>query len=167
MIDAAPAGMLRLTLARACAWGLLIAGWIGIGSLALQFAPAVGNGVGVGFALVALWLLALGAAAAVSTRGGMRPWVRALALCAAAAITGFGLLETGRGRIACPARGLFVGCVDRPCLGSGAHAAVGQSAVPAPPIGAPCSLGAGLLLGDRRSVGQCGLQHSSARPWSW
>ena len=41
MIDAARAGLLRLTLARACAWGLLIAGWIGIGSLALQLAPTV------------------------------------------------------------------------------------------------------------------------------
>ena len=126
MIDAARAGLLRLTLARACAWGLLIAGWIGIGSLALQFAPAVGNGVAVGFALVALWLLALGAAAAVSTRGGMRPWVRVPGTVRSCHDHCHRLAGDGsRPWIACTARGpACVGCVDRPCLGSRAHAAV-------------------------------------------
>ena len=152
MIDAARAGLLRLTLARACAWGLLIAGWIGIGSLALQFAPAVGNGVGVGFALVAMWLLALGAAAAVSTRGGMRPWVRALALCVAAAITGVGLLETGRGQGLPTLLAALLAWATLTALASGVVRSLrlAQSAVPAPPIGA-ASLGAlcaGLLLGD-------------------
>src|SRR4030095_12411497 len=61
MTDAARSGTLRLTLARACAWGLLIAGWIGIGGLALQSTAALSNGVASGFALVALWLLAIGA----------------------------------------------------------------------------------------------------------
>ena len=78
--ELAGAALLRLTLARACAWGLLVAGWVGIGSFALQFAPSVSWG----FALVALWLVALGAAAKVATRGGMRRWTRALALCAGA-----------------------------------------------------------------------------------
>ncbi|HEX9182425.1 MAG TPA: hypothetical protein VF876_04125, partial [Burkholderiales bacterium] len=68
MSDGAAAIGLRLMLARACAWALLIAGWIGIGSFALLVAPSASSG----FALVALWLFALGAAAAVATRGGMR-----------------------------------------------------------------------------------------------
>jgi len=147
MIDAARSG-LRLMLARACAWGLLIAGWIGIGSLALQ----VGNGVGVGFALVALWLLALGAAAAVSTRGGMRPWVRAVALGVAAAIAGVGLLETGRGQGLPALLAALLAWAALTALASGVVRTLrlAQSAVPAPPIGA-ASLGAlcaGLLLGD-------------------
>ena len=62
MIDAAAAIRLRLMLARACAWALLVAGWIGIGSFALLVAPSVSGG----FALVALWLFALGAAAAAA-----------------------------------------------------------------------------------------------------
>ncbi len=145
-------GMLRLTLARACAWGLLLAGWIGVGSLALQFAPAVGSGVGSGFALVALWLLALGAAAAVSTRGGMRPWTRALALCVAAAITGIGLLEAGRGQGLPALLAALLGWAALTALASGVVRSLrlAQAAVPAPPIGA-ASLGAlcaGLVLGD-------------------
>ena len=56
----------RLSAARACAWALLIAGWVGIGSFALVFAPSTASG----FALVALWLLALGATASAAT-GGM------------------------------------------------------------------------------------------------
>src|SRR5262245_2172364 len=51
MIDAAAAIRLRLILARACAWALLVAGWIGIGSFALLIAPSTTGG----FALVALW----------------------------------------------------------------------------------------------------------------
>ena len=39
---------LRLTLARAVAWSLLISGWVGLGSLALTLA----SGVGSAFALV-------------------------------------------------------------------------------------------------------------------
>ena len=69
MIDAAAALRFRLMLARACAWALLVAGWIGIGSFALLVAPSVS----AGFALVALWLFGLGAAAAVATRGSLRP----------------------------------------------------------------------------------------------
>jgi len=77
----------RLMLARACAWALLVAGWIGIGSFALLVAPSLS----AGFALVALWLLGLGAAAAVATRGSLRPAVQRAALCAGAAATMAGL----------------------------------------------------------------------------
>ena len=69
-----------LTLARACAWALLVAGWVGIGSFALALAPSSR----ARFALVALWLLALGAAARVATRGGLRaPHARAGAVASA------------------------------------------------------------------------------------
>jgi len=73
----------RLTLARACAWALLVAGWVGIGSLALLFAPSIEFAV----AMVAFWLLGLGAAASFATRGGMRRVTRALALGLVAALT--------------------------------------------------------------------------------
>jgi len=58
VIEAAAAMRWRLMLARACAWSLLVAGWIGIGSFALLVAPSLS----AGFALVALWLLGLGGA---------------------------------------------------------------------------------------------------------
>jgi hypothetical protein len=138
----------RLTLARACAWGLLVAGWIGIGSFALQFAPTVGSG----FALIALWLLALGAAAAVNTRGGMRRWTRALALCIGAAVTGIGLLATARGG-GLPALLLaLLGWAALTALASGVVRSLrlAQATVPAPPIAAAGlgALCAGLALGD-------------------
>ncbi len=85
--------LLRLTLARACAWGLLLAGWVGVGSFALRFAPSLSHG----FALIALWLLALGAAASVATRGGVRPWARALMLCVTALMTVIGLWSAAHG----------------------------------------------------------------------
>lgn len=71
---------LRLTLARATAWALLLSGWIGIGSFAFVLA---GSHL-VGFGLVALWLLGLGIGATVATRGSLREPSRtvALALCA-------------------------------------------------------------------------------------
>jgi hypothetical protein len=144
--------LLRLTLARACAWGLLVAGWIGIGSLALQYAPTVGSG----FALVALWLLALGAAAAVNTGGAMRRWTRTLALCIGAAITGIGLLATVRGG-GLPALLLaLLGWAALTALASGVVRSLrlAQAVVPAPPIVA-ASLGAlcaGLVLGDPGDV---------------
>src|SRR6185369_1603282 len=74
MTRLAGANLLRLTLARACAF-------------ALQLAPSASHG----FALVALWLVALGAAATVATRGGLRRWTRTLALCAGVAGTAAGL----------------------------------------------------------------------------
>jgi len=148
MIGTASSGLLRLTLARACAWGLLIAGWIGIGAFALQLAPTVASG----FALLALWLLALGAAAAVNTRGGMRRWTRALALCIGGVTTGIALLATGRGG-GLPALLLVLfGWAALTALASGVVRSLRlvQAAAPSPPIVA-ASLGAlcaGLVLGD-------------------
>ena len=148
MIAPGDALRLRLTLARACAWGLLIAGWIGIGSLALQFAPSIASG----FALVALWLLALGAAATVATRGGMRWWTRWLALGTGAAITGGGLLATVRGG-GLPALSVaLLGWAALTALASGVVRGLrlGQAAAPRPPIAAASlgALGAGLVRGD-------------------
>jgi hypothetical protein len=148
MIDVARAGLLRLTLARACAWGLLIAGWIGIGGFALQLAPTIASG----FALLALWLLALGAAAAVNTRGGMRRWTRALALCITGITTGIALLATGRGG-GLPALLLVIlGWAALTALASGVVRSLRlmQASAPSPPIAAASlgALAAGLMLGD-------------------
>jgi len=80
----APApGPWPLVLVRACAWGLLVAGWVGVGALALQLAPGPAAGLG----LVALWLLALGGAAALRGPTSMTPRARAAALLATAALT--------------------------------------------------------------------------------
>jgi len=148
MTTPADTALLRLTLARACAWGLLVAGWIGIGSFALQFAPTVSSG----FALVALWLLALGAAAVVNTRGGMRRWTRALVLCLAAVITAGSLLATGRGGNVPTLVLAILGWASMTALASGVVRSlrVVQTAVPAPPIAAATlgALCAGLMLGD-------------------
>jgi hypothetical protein len=139
---------LRLALTRACAWALLIAGWIGIGSLAFRLAPSLG----VGFALVALWLLGLGAAAAVATRGSVRGWARVLALGAAGAVTALGLVSTVNGG-GLPALLLTVtGWAALTALASGVVRSLrlAQSAAPAPPIAAAGlgALCAGLVLGD-------------------
>lgn len=139
---------LPLTLARACAWALLVAGWVGIGSLSLQFAPSFG----FAFALVALWLLGLGAAATVATRGGMKRWRRAMALGIVAPLTAAGLWATVHGG-GVPALLLaLVGWAALTALASGVVRSLRlmQAAKPAPPVGA-ASLGAlcaGLLLGD-------------------
>jgi hypothetical protein len=142
------AGRLRLTLARACAWALLVAGWVGIGSLALKFTPSLGGA----FALTALWLLALGAAATVATRGGVRRSTRELALCIGAAITGFALISTVRGA-GLPALLLaLIGWAALTALASGVVRGLrlAQSAAPTPPIAAATlgALCAGLVLGD-------------------
>ena len=142
------AALLSLTLARACAWGLLVAGWVGLGSFALQLAPTVS----IGFALVALWLLALGAAAAVATRGGMRWWTRALALCSAASITGAGLWYAGHAGGLPPLLLALFGWATLTALASGVVRSLrlAQAVVAGPPIAA-ASLGAlcaGLVLAD-------------------
>jgi hypothetical protein len=142
------ANLIRLTLARACAWALLVAGWVGIGSFALQFAPSVATG----FALVALWLLALGAAATVATRGGMQRWTRALALCVGAAITAGALLWTMRGGgLSALALALF-GWAALTALASGVVRSLRQAqpVPPGPPIAAATigAMSAGIVLGD-------------------
>jgi len=143
--DTAP---LRLTLGRACAWALLVAGWVGIGSFALLFAPSMG----AAFGLVALWLLALGVAAALATGGGLPRWARALALCMGAALTGFGLLWSVRGGGLPAVLLALLGWAALTALASGVVRSLRleRAAVPAPPIAA-ASLGAlcaGLVLGD-------------------
>jgi hypothetical protein len=143
--DTAP---LRLTLGRACAWGLLIAGWVGIGSFALQFAPSTG----AAFGLVALWLLALGVAAALGTGGGIRHGTRAVALSAGAALTSFGLLWSVRGGGLPAVLLALLGWAALTALASGVVRSLrmAHSTMPAPPIAA-ASLGAlcaGLVLGD-------------------
>ncbi len=138
----------RLTAARACAWALLVAGWIGIGSLALNFAPSVS----AGFALIALWLFALGAAASVATRGAMRPLALALALCAAAAATAAGLEWTVRGGGLAALMLALAGWAALTALASGVVRGlrVAQAAAPRPPV-VPASVGAlvaAFALGD-------------------
>jgi len=144
----ASAPLWRLTVARACAWALLIAGWVGIGSFAMAFAP----GVGSGFALVALWLLALGAAASVATGGGLRAGARASALGAAALLTACALWITAHGG-GMPA--LFVALLGWAALTALASGVVRglrlmQLASPAPPLAAAAlgAMCAGGVLGD-------------------
>jgi hypothetical protein len=143
-----PMASLRLTLARACAWGLLVAGWVGLGSFALRLAPSLA----LGFALVALWLLALGATATVATRGDLRPWSRVSALAVAAGLTSAGVLATVRGGgLAALLLALF-GWAALTALASGVVRSLrlAQAAPPAPPIAAAAlgALVAGVVLGD-------------------
>jgi hypothetical protein len=138
----------RLFAARACAWGLLVAGWIGLGSLALALAPSLA----AGFALVALWLLALGAAATIATRGDLRPWARALALGIAAALTIAGTLAAVRGGAVAALLAASLGWAAMTALASGVVRSLrlAQAAPPAPPVAAAAlgALCAGVALGD-------------------
>lgn len=148
MIDAAAAIRLRLMLARACAWALLVAGWIGIGSFALLVAPSVSGG----FALVALWLFALGAAAAVATRGGVPQGAQRAALIAGAAATAGGLWWTVNGGGMSALLLALVGWAALTAMASGVVRSlrITQAVAPRPPI-VPASLGAvgaALFLGD-------------------
>lgn len=151
--QAGPATPLRLSLARACAWALLVAGWIGLGSFALQFAPSLTSG----FALVALWLLALGAVATIATRGGMRWWTRALALCAGASVTGVGLYWTVHGGGVSGVIVAVAGWATMTALASGVVRSLRPQypVRPQPPIAAATlgALCAGVALGDTGDVG--------------
>ena len=72
--------MARLQIARTLAWALLLGGWVGLGSLS----QALAAGPVSAFALLALWLLALGAFAELIGRLRLQRWVlRGLLLCAA------------------------------------------------------------------------------------
>ena len=149
MQAAAPARlMLRLTLARATAWALLIAGWVGLGSFALVLTP----GLGSAFALVALWLLALGAAASVATGDAAGPWLRRAALMLAALLAASALFMAPRGA-GLPALLLAtLAWAGLTALASGVVRSLRlvQRSSPQPPIGA-ASLGAlcaALVLGD-------------------
>lgn len=149
MNDATPArAPLRLNAARACAWALLIAGWIGIGSFAMALAP----GVAGGFALVAAWLLALGAAAALATGGAWPPLARAAMLIACATVTALALWSTVHGG---GVAALWIALLGWAALTASASGVVrglrlAQRLPPAPPIAAASAgaLVAGLVLGD-------------------
>jgi hypothetical protein len=83
----------RLTAARAIAWALLLAGWVGLGSIAMVLARSVLEG----FALVALWLLALGISATVATRDQLPATMRQCALLVCSVATALALFYTTRG----------------------------------------------------------------------
>ncbi len=138
----------QLTAARACAWALLVAGWVGVGSFAMAYAPSVASG----FALVALWLLALGGAATVATRGGLPLWLRALALLAAAAFTAAGLWWGVHGGGVGALLLALLGWAVLTALASGVVRSLRltQRVAPAPPLAAAAlgALGAALVLGD-------------------
>lgn len=140
-----------LRLARACAWGLLVAGWVGIGALALELAPGPAAGLG----LVALWLLALGAAAALPHPGAMSPRARVAALVLTAAITAAAMWAAphGRGPAALLALAVaLLGWATLTALASGVVRALRlqQAALPRPPVASAAlgALAAALALGD-------------------
>jgi hypothetical protein len=139
---------LRLTLARAVAWTLLLAGWVGFGSLALVLAPSLF----AAFALVGLWLLALGLAATLATRDHLPGGWRRFGLLACATITVAALLAATRGG-GLAALGLaLVGWAVVASLASGVVRGLrlAQPSRPAPPIAAASAgaLLAALMLGD-------------------
>ena len=132
-------GTLRLTAARATAWALLLGGWVGLGGVALSLTPRL---IGV-YALVALWLLALGIAATVATRDSLRARSRRLALGACALITAAALVGSTR-EAGLPALLVaLAGWAGMTALASGVVRSLrlAQAARPGPPIAA-ASLGA-------------------------
>jgi hypothetical protein len=138
----------RLQVARSCAWALLVAGWIGIGSLAFVRSADVISG----FVLVALWLVVLGAAATRVTRIDMAPPWRAAALLVAALVAAAGLWHTtvGGGLAAPVATVLGLGALTALASGVVRRLRMVQQTVPQPPIAAAGigALMAGLVLGD-------------------
>jgi hypothetical protein len=142
----------RLQLARACAWALLVSGWVGIGSLAFMWTANVLSG----FALVALWLIVLGAAAArVSQFAAPPPW-RAAMLLAAACVGAAGLWNAAHGGSLAALVVTVLGFGALTALASGVvrRLRVAQRAAPNPPIAAAGigALVAGLVLGDIGNV---------------
>lgn len=149
-------GALRLSLARALAWALLLAGWVGLGRFAVVLAP----NLAMAFALVALWLLLLGAAAALAVPGASGRLLRPLALLACAGATAASLHAAPRGG-ALPALLLaLVGWAGLTALASGVvrRLRLAQPAPPGPPVGA-ASLGA---LGAAAALGDLGDLHALA-----
>ena len=107
---------------------------MGVASLALQFTASIGSA----YALVALWLLALGAAALVGTPGRVGPSARVASLCGAALLTGAGLLWSVRGGGVLAVLMVIVGWAALTALASGVVRSLRLSrvAVPVPPIAA-------------------------------
>lgn len=146
---------LRLTLSRSCAWSLLIAGWIGIGSLAQRIAPDAASA----FTLVALWLLALGGATAIATRSDLQRGARGVALALSAVATVAGLAASRQGGGMLSLGGLLLAVLGWAALTALASGVVRSlrlalTATPRPPIGAASlgALAAGLVLGDPGDV---------------
>lgn len=147
----APRG-LTYPLSAACAWALLVAGWIGIGSFAVQTTASPV----AGFAFVAAWLLAVGAAAAAPiaafSRSREGEWGRVVALCVGAALTCVALLAIPRGGGAPALVFALFGWATLTALASriahGLRHAPPMS--PGPPITAATAgaIGAGVALGD-------------------
>jgi hypothetical protein len=129
----------RLTLARATAWALLLAGWVGLGAVALSLTPSL-EGV---HALVAAWLLALGVAATIATRDSLRARSRRWSLAWCAALTAAALLGSAHGGGLPALIVALCGWAGLTALASGVVRSVrlAQQARPRPPIGA-ASLGA-------------------------
>lgn len=139
---------LRLMFARAAAWSLLLAGWIGLGGVALVLAPSLFTA----FALVAAWLLALGLVAAVATRDSLRAGARGAALLGCAAIAAAALVWATRGGGLLALVPALLAWATLTALASGVVRSLrlAQATPPRPPIIA-ASLGAlcaGLMLGD-------------------
>jgi hypothetical protein len=139
---------LRLSLARCAAWALLLSGWVGLGSFAMVLAPDVTGG----FALVAVWLLLLGAAASAAPRAEPRAWTRRLAMaaCAVLTVTALALAPRGGGLAAL---GLALAAwAALTALASGVVRSLRQRqpTAPLPPIGAAAAgaLCAAIALGD-------------------
>ncbi len=137
----------RLSLARSLAWGLLLAGWVGLGSLAQALAPGPFHA----FALLAAWLLALGLCTHLLGRCARTPWALRAALLAAALIAAAALASSLQGGglaalgVALPAWAALVALASaavRACR-SGPHR-------PGPPVGCAAmgALLAWALLGN-------------------
>jgi hypothetical protein len=141
-------GSLRLLLARAVAWCLLLAGWAGLGALAM----ARTADMRVVHAVVALWLLALGLAAGVATRDALRPRMRRAVLALCGALTATALVLGGATGAWAPLALALVGWAGMTALASGVvrSARWAQAAPPGPPAAAAAlgALVAALLLGD-------------------
>lgn len=139
---------LRLLAARATAWAWLLAGWVGIGGVALSLTPSL---LAV-HALVALWLLGLGIAATVATRDSLSATARRTALAGCTLLGAGALLASVQGG-GLPALLLALGAWSAlTALASGVVRSLRQvqAGRPGPPV-LPASLGAlaaALALGD-------------------
>lgn len=122
-----------------------------MGSLALQFAPSIW----AAFALVALWLLALGAAATVGT-GGISRNTRTIAIAGAGALTALGLGWSVRGGGQEAVLLSLLSWAALTALASGVVRSLRlmRAALPEPPVmsAALGALTAGLALGDPGDV---------------
>jgi hypothetical protein len=138
----------RLLLARAVAWALLLAGWVGLGSVATVLAP----GLFGAFAVVALWLLLLGVAASAASHDGLSSRLRGAALCVCAVLTAATVAGSTRGGGLTALLLALVAWAALTALASGVVRRLRRSlaARPAPPIAA-AALGAScaaLVLAD-------------------